>query len=119
MVRLEQVDLQDKKLTSQQVQIIFDKITNCETFALLKLSIRHNDLSSVAGDVLVKVISMKAISRQVDLSSTKLTPDKVQGIFDHIANCVPHIVQTGDWSQQPLLGPRERAGEGGIEAVDC
>ena len=82
VVRLEEVDLQDKQLTPRQLQSIFIKMTSSENLALTSLNISRNDLSSVPADVLVR-----AISRQVDLVHSNLTPHQVQTIFDHIASC--------------------------------
>jgi len=82
--RLETVDLENTYLTPDQVQIILNKIANCENLKLTELNVKLNNLSTVPADVLVKAISRL---ESVDLDFIGFTPDQVQSIFHKIANC--------------------------------
>ena len=78
VVRLENVSLAMTRLSPDQVQSIFTKISNCENLKLTELDISDNILSSVPADVLVKAISRL---KRVNMSNTSLTRDQVTAIF--------------------------------------
>ena len=81
VVRLEEIKVATK-LTLRQVEGIFNKIADCENFALKRLNMYRKDLSSVPAEVLVKVISSM---ETVDLRFAHLTPAQINNIFTLVA----------------------------------
>ena len=80
--RLERVELEDTRLTPNQVQRIFYKIANCENLKLTELVICRNNLSSVPADVLVRAIARLKIIR---LRGTDLQGAQILAIFTLVA----------------------------------
>ena len=83
VVTLEDIDISETKLTPDQVQGIFDKISSCENLALRRLTVKGNNLSSVPAPHLVRAISRL---EEIDLDKTHLHhQDQVVPIFTLLA----------------------------------